>query len=201
MQLSRLSWDRPSARQPTAGLVRLIKPLVRRQKSEGHRARYYGRSKEFEMPSEQILLVETFFTWSTTNSLEDEWTRRNKAVAAGIQYCGFQEGGPLQGRRKRSALPDDDDVDPSPPARKIKIGTMPTTSWKEGHIASRKPISNAELTFACFQCPKAYSDCNGVRRHFRTSHLTDLKCNFCDLSVLHEMHLRRHASEAHGLRT
>ncbi|KAJ5589616.1 hypothetical protein N7537_012294 [Penicillium hordei] len=45
--------------------------------------------KEFEMPSEQILLVETFFTWPTTDSLEDEWTRRNKAVAAGIQYCGF----------------------------------------------------------------------------------------------------------------
>ncbi|CAL5868085.1 uncharacterized protein PFLUO_LOCUS2308 [Penicillium psychrofluorescens] len=48
--------------------------------------------KEFEMPSEQILLEETFFTWSTTDSLEDEWTRRKKAVAAGIQYCGFQRG-------------------------------------------------------------------------------------------------------------
>lgn len=28
--------------------------------------------KGFEMPSEQILLVETFFTWPTTDSLEDE---------------------------------------------------------------------------------------------------------------------------------
>ncbi|KAI2825390.1 hypothetical protein CBS147321_1038 [Aspergillus niger] len=59
--------------------------------------------KEFAMPSEQILLVETFFTWPITDSLEDEWTRRNKAVAAGIKYCGFQEGGPLRGRPKRSA--------------------------------------------------------------------------------------------------
>lgn len=75
------------------------------------------------MPSEQILLVETFFTWPTTDSLEDEWTRRNKAVAAGIQYCSFQEGGPLRGRRKRSAPSDSDDAVPSPPARKIKTDT------------------------------------------------------------------------------
>lgn len=47
--------------------------------------------KEFIMPPEQILLVETFFTWPTTDSLEDEWERRNKAVAAGVQYCGFQD--------------------------------------------------------------------------------------------------------------
>ncbi|KAH8431688.1 uncharacterized protein LDX57_009342 [Aspergillus melleus] len=45
--------------------------------------------KEFAVPPAQILLVETFFTWPTTDSLEDEWTRCNKAVAAGIQYCGF----------------------------------------------------------------------------------------------------------------
>ncbi|KAJ6096881.1 hypothetical protein N7486_007627 [Penicillium sp. IBT 16267x] len=157
--------------------------------------------KEFEMPSEQILLVETFFTWPTTDSLEDEWTRRNKAVAAGIQYCGFQEGGPLRGRRKRSAPSDNEDVVPSPPARKKKADSPPTTSWEKGHTASGKLILNAEQTFGCFQCPKAYSDYHGVRRHFRDSHLMDRRCNFCDLSVLHEMHLRRHASEAHGLRT
>ena len=51
--------------------------------------------KEFTMPSEQICLVEIFFTWPTTDSLEDEWEQHNKAVAAGVQYCGFQEGGPL----------------------------------------------------------------------------------------------------------
>ena len=36
------------------------------------------------MPPEQILLVEMFFTWLTTDSLEDEWEQYNKAVAAGI---------------------------------------------------------------------------------------------------------------------
>ncbi|KAJ6163934.1 hypothetical protein N7470_002606 [Penicillium chermesinum] len=157
--------------------------------------------KEFAMPSEQILLVETFFTWPTTDSLEDEWTRRNKAVAAGIQYCGFQEGGPLRGRRKRSAPSDSEDVISPPPARKIKGATPSTTPGTKGLTSDRKHILNAEQTFACFQCPKAYADYNGVRRHFRDSHLMDRRCNFCDLSVLHEMHLRRHASEAHGLRT
>lgn len=49
------------------------------------------------MPLEQILVVETFFTWPTSDLLEDEWMRRNKAVMAGIQYCGFCEGGPLCG--------------------------------------------------------------------------------------------------------
>ncbi|KAG0157513.1 hypothetical protein PDIDSM_4698 [Penicillium digitatum] len=157
--------------------------------------------KEFEMPSEQILLVETFFTWPTTDSLEDEWMRRNKAVDAGIQYCGFLEGGPLRGRRKRSALSDNDDAGPSSPARRIKHNTPLNTSWGNERTTGREQIPNAEQTFACFQCPKTYSDYNGVKRHFRTSHLTDRTCNFCDLSVLHEMHLRRHAGDVHGLRT
>ncbi|KAJ5997965.1 zinc finger protein [Penicillium canescens] len=94
--------------------------------------------KEFEMPSDQILLVETFFTYPTTDSLEDEWTRRNKAVAAGIQYCSFQEGGPLRGRRKRSTPSNSDDAVPSPPARKIKTDTPPTTSWEKGRTSGGK---------------------------------------------------------------
>jgi len=156
--------------------------------------------KEFAMPSEQILLLETFFTWPTTDSLEDEWRRRNKAVAAGIQYCGFEEGGPLRGRRKRSAPSDNDDGVPSPSARKTKTDILSTTSW-ENELTSGRTIPNVEQTFACFQCPKAYSDYNGVKRHFRASHLMDRTCKFCHLSVLHEMHLRRHAEQVHGLRT
>ena len=42
---------------------------------------------------------------------------------------------------------------------------------------------------------KKYSDYNGVKRHFKTSYLMDYKCNFCDLSVLHEMHLQWHAQD------
>ncbi|KAJ5664294.1 Zinc finger C2H2 [Penicillium longicatenatum] len=132
-------------------------------------------------PAREILLVETFFTWPTTDSLEDEWTRRNKAITTRIQYCGFQEGGPLRGRRKRSTP---SNIVPSPLARRIKTNTLPTTSWDKGYTSGEKNIPNIE-----------------VRRHFRTLHLTDRKCNFCDLSVLHEMHLWRHTEGVYSLRT
>ncbi|KAJ6036024.1 hypothetical protein N7540_000303 [Penicillium herquei] len=156
---------------------------------------------EFAMPSEQISLVETFFTWPTTDSLEDEWTRRNKAVAAAIQYCGFQEGGPLRGRRKRAAPSDNENVVPPPPARKIKNAIWPKKSCGSGCSSDGEDIPKVRQTLTCFQCPKAYSDYNGVKRHFKDSHLMDRRCNSCNLSVMHEMHLRRHASEAHGLQT
>ena len=158
--------------------------------------------KEFTMPPEQILLVETFFTWPTSDSLEDEWAQHNKAVAAGIQYCGFQEGGPLRRQPKRSAPSDDEDQVPSPKARKRTTSeNQPTATWKNEHDSTRRHILSAEKPHSCFQCFKKYSDYNGVKRHFKKSHLMDHKCNFCDLSVLHEMHLRRHAQDVHRLRT
>ena len=158
--------------------------------------------KEFTMPPEQILLVETFFTWLTTDSLEDEWECCNKAVAAGIQYCGFQEGGPLQGQSKHSALSDDKDQVPSLKTQKRTIlEEQPTASWEKEYDSSRKHILSAEKPLTCFQCFKKYSDYNGVKRHFKTSHLMDHKCNFCNLLVLHEMHLQRHAQDVHCLKT
>lgn len=72
--------------------------------------------KDFAMPPQQILVMETFFTWPTSDSLEDEQIRRNKAVAAGVQYCGFAEGGPLRGRPKRSVPSDDEDRTTPPTA-------------------------------------------------------------------------------------
>ncbi|KAJ6138765.1 zinc finger protein [Penicillium samsonianum] len=92
------------------------------------------------------------------------------------------EGGPLWGRRKRSIPSDNNDIVPSPLARKIKPDTPPTTLWENKRTTSQEYIPNIEQTFI-------YSDYNGVKRHFRTSYLTDRIYNFCDLSVLHEMHL------------
>jgi hypothetical protein len=156
--------------------------------------------KEFAMPPEQILLVETFFTWPTSDSLEDEWMRRNRAVAAGVQYCGFLEGGPLRGRPKRPA-PDNEESIADPPAKKQKRPERPTASVWEEKVGAVKKKATADKPSACFQCLKEYSDVYGVKRHFKTSHLQDRKCNFCDLSLQHEMHLRLHAEEVHRLRT
>ncbi|KAF4263839.1 hypothetical protein CNMCM8812_003855 [Aspergillus fumigatus] len=156
--------------------------------------------KEFAMPPEQILLVETFFTWPTSDSLEDKWMRRNKAVAAGVKYCGFLEGGPLRGRPKRPA-PDNEELIADPPAKKQKRPERPTVSVWEEKLSAVKKKATADKPSACFQCLKEYSDVYGVKRHFKSSHLQDRKCNFCDLSLQHEMHLRLHAEEVHRLCT
>jgi hypothetical protein len=156
--------------------------------------------KEFDMPPAHILLVETFFTWPTSDSLEDEWMRRNKAVMAGVQYCGFPEGGPLRGRPKRPASDNEGSI-ADPPTKKQKRPERPTVSaWEENVSAVKKKVA-ADKPSACFQCLKEYSDVYGVKRHFKTSHLQDRKCNSCDLLLQHEMHLRRHAQEVHRLRT
>ncbi|KAJ5951028.1 uncharacterized protein N7479_009441 [Penicillium vulpinum] len=110
------------------------------------------------------------------------------------------EGGPLKGRRKRSAPSDNKDIVPSPPARKVKADTQLNTSWEKGYTSGGKYIPNTEQTFVYFQYPKMYSDYNGVKRYFRTLYLTDRIYNFCDLSVLHEMHLRRYTEDIYSLR-
>ncbi|KAH1805774.1 hypothetical protein KXX35_000366, partial [Aspergillus fumigatus] len=150
--------------------------------------------QDFAMPPEHILLVESFFTWPTSNSLEDEWARRNKAVMAGVQYCGFQEGGPLRGQPKRPAS-EDEELIADPAAKKQKGPKRPTVSAWQKKLDTIKEKVAAVKPSACFQCLKEHSDVYGVKRHFKASHLQDRKCNFCDLSLRHEMHLRLHAEE------
>lgn len=126
--------------------------------------------------------------------------RRNKAVAAGVKYCGFLEGGPLRGWPKRPA-PDNEESIADPPAKKQKQPERPTVSVWEEKLSAVKKKATADKPSACFQCLKEYSDVYGVKRHFKSSHLQDRKCNFCDLSLQHEMHLRLHAEEVHQLCT
>jgi hypothetical protein len=65
--------------------------------------------------------------------------------------------------------------------------------------ATKEHIETAEVPLTCFQCLGEYSNKYGVARHFKTLHLKDRKCNFCDPVVEHEMHLRRHAEQVHRL--
>ncbi|KAK6810748.1 hypothetical protein RU639_013608 [Aspergillus parasiticus] len=78
--------------------------------------------KDFAMPPEQIFLVETFFTWPTSDSLEDEWMRRNKAMAAATLYCGFH----------------DETQVADPPAKKQKTQERSTVSAWEKKLAAIK---------------------------------------------------------------
>ncbi|PKX99523.1 uncharacterized protein P174DRAFT_509439 [Aspergillus novofumigatus IBT 16806] len=146
--------------------------------------------QEFAMPPEHILLVESFFTWPTSDSLEDEWARRNKAMMVG----------PLRGRLKHPAS-EDEELIVDPPSKKQKGPKLPTISAWEKKLDTIKEKVAAVKPSACFQCLKEYTDVYGVKRHFKASHLQDRKCNFCDLLLQHEMHLRLHAEEVHRLRT
>lgn len=125
--------------------------------------------QEFAIPPQQILPVEAFLTWPVSDSLEDERARRNKAVAAGVQYSGFAEGDPLRGRPKRSAPSKDEDrTIPSP--RKRKPEEQPTASgWEENLVTPEGQVKQKPKPKVCFQCQKKYSDYNDVRRHFRSS--------------------------------
>ncbi|ODM16321.1 hypothetical protein SI65_08321 [Aspergillus cristatus] len=52
----------------------------------------------------QLHLVQSLLSYPVSNSLEDEWHRRDTGTAAVTQYCDVLEGGPSRGRPKQKAL-------------------------------------------------------------------------------------------------
>ncbi|RDK41021.1 hypothetical protein M752DRAFT_284523 [Aspergillus phoenicis ATCC 13157] len=165
----------------------LRRSLQEKQRKEIRRD--FSRKQAFVMPPEQILLNETFFTWPTSDLLEDEWMWRSKAVAAAVQYCSFPEGGPLRGRPKHPAPSDDEDHIARPPARRQKTEERPTISaWEKEFTALDEHIKKEIKPQVCFQCRKKYSDHYGLRKHFKMSHLQDRKCNFLLLDTSMGIH-------------
>lgn len=158
--------------------------------------------REFEMPPAQIHLLEGLLTWPVSDSLEDEWRRRNQGVEAVVQYCDFLEGGPLRGRSKRTVPCDTGSHKDGPPERKIKREDRPSLSvWQEKCNKREEHIRSARKPRICFQCGKEYAQHGGVLRHFRAAHLHDRQCNFCKSPLCNEMHLRNHAAVVHRLHT
>lgn len=89
-----------------------------------------------------------------------------------------------------------------PPSFALHYSLAPEPVQPKSNIPSSHVLFNTLLNpneyglhRLCFQCFKEYSDHNGVKRHFKISHLEERKCNFCNLAVLHEMHLRLHAEQ------
>ncbi|OQD84172.1 hypothetical protein PENSOL_c132G06235 [Penicillium solitum] len=170
---------------------------------------------EDQMLPEQIDLLEKLFTWPTSQSLEAEWQRRNAAVATISRYCGFLEGGPLRGRRKRAAPSDGFDEEQTSvlPEPAKKSCSSPEPSQQDILLVNAKNyIKKAKKPRRCFQCygdtelpihrrTQKYSEYKSTLRHFREKHLHDRRCHMCDEDLLHEMHLRRHAEEVHRLST
>ncbi|KAI2697980.1 hypothetical protein CBS147354_9889 [Penicillium roqueforti] len=140
---------------------------------------------EDQMLPEQIDLLEKLFTWPTSQSLEAEWQRRNATVATISRYCGFLEGGPLRGRRKRAVPSDGFDEEQTSvlpePAKKSCSSPEPSQQdillVKAGNY-----IKKAKKPRRCFQCygdtelpihrrTQKYSEYKSTLRHFREKHL------------------------------
>jgi hypothetical protein len=178
---------------------------------------------ETQMSSEQIGLLEKLFTWPKSDSLEDEWARRNAGAKAVTEYCPVLEGGPLRGRpkgarTKRAAFSDDEFAQTVPRKRvdrdnvKSESPTVPVTLLLE---EAKQHILHAEKPERCFQCfgnqllpehkrAQKWARYDAAVRHFRERHLRDRQCNFCEdqkEDILSQMHWQQHAGIVHRLKT
>lgn len=170
---------------------------------------------EAQMLPDQIHLLEKLLTWPTSRSLEAEWQRRNVAVMAVTKYCSVREGGPLRGRSKRK-VPSEGFDDEQPVTRKHNAGGHCSLDLspppKNILQKAEEHIRTAERPKKCFQCygddqlpdhrrAQEWTEYKSILRHFRSKHLKDRRCDFCETELLHEMHLRNHAAAIHRLVT
>ncbi len=165
----------------------------------------------------QLRLVRNLLSYPISNSLEDEWNRRDAGAAAVVQYCDHPEGGPLRGRPKRETSKPATSAGPLSPLQDgLQLqngvgGSEPPVSTREKRLREAKDhIENSKQPRACFQCfaDEKLSDVNRFRmfhdpgcvtRHFDARHLEEepLKCNWCEVALLHKMAFQRHAKDAH----
>ncbi|KAJ5981933.1 hypothetical protein N7451_012033 [Penicillium sp. IBT 35674x] len=118
-------------------------------------------SSEDTMHPLQLHLVQSLFSYPVTNSLEDEWHRRDRGTAAVVQYCDVLEGGPLRGRPKQKALNFAPQAEPiaHPKDQQTQSDNDPWNILKT--LNSQRHVSNAlrmkgfrtTIAFGCFMTP------------------------------------------------
>lgn len=102
--------------------------------------------------------MQKLLTYQTSDSLEDEWKRRDEGVEAVTQYCDVLEGGPLRGRPKRTAsksVSSNGGVRQDAPAKedKVRRDEEPCVSARDELLrATEEHIKTALKPQACFQC-------------------------------------------------
>ncbi|KAI1906889.1 hypothetical protein LOZ65_006818 [Ophidiomyces ophidiicola] len=158
--------------------------------------------KEACIPQAQMHLLQCLMSLPTSDSLDEEWQRHNKATEAVRQYCGFLEGGPLRGRPPPQA-PSNGACSPDLETKTEQGLPTSVSAWEEKYLAVEKHIQLARKPKACFQCRKQYSRYADVLRHFRSTHLRDRRCNFCGNGEIFQdqMALQLHAFKIHRLET
>lgn len=169
----------------------------------------------------QLHLVQCLVSYPTSTSLEDEWNRRDAGAAAVVQYCDVLEGGPQRGRPKRESSevaaadgpispPQDGGQAPNDAGQ----GEAPVSARDARLHATMGHIRESRYPRSCFQCfadaklpddirCKKFYDSGCVSRHFDAIHLNQepLRCEWCEVVLLHKMAFQRHAQEVHRVRS
>lgn len=165
----------------------------------------------------QLLLMQRLLSYLTSDSVEDEWKRRDDAVEAVVQYCDVLEGGLLRGRPKQSIPKSAVVDDPIQQTQNLshmedRTDNVPITARDKLFLERRKHLSKHPKPRACFQCFADESQPDDIRcrmfydhgcviRHFDARHLhqTPFKCNWCEVSFVHTMFFQRHVQDLHRL--
>ncbi|KAJ5179439.1 hypothetical protein N7492_002649, partial [Penicillium capsulatum] len=178
-------------------------------------------SLEDTMHPLQLHLVQSLLSYPVSNSLEDEWHRRDAGTAAVVQYCDVLEGGPLRGRPKQKPLKSTPLAGPIAQPKDLQQTQSDIDSCKvpapvrgKPLRATREYLETAKQPEACFQCFASeglpdkvrfqmFHDPGCVTRHFDAIHLKEkpLKCNWCEVTLLHRMAFQRHAFDEHRVRS
>ena len=167
-------------------------------------------------------LLKSLLSYPVSDSLENEWIRRDVGTDAVMQYCDVPEGGPLRGRPKREtpkstashkSMPQGQDA---PQGQDCIRGCelKPLSVHGKPLRATREYLEEAKQPEACFQCfankgqpdnirTRMFHDAGCVTRHFDAIHLNEepLKCNWCEVTLLHRMAFQRHAIDEHRVRS
>ncbi|BAE64523.1 unnamed protein product [Aspergillus oryzae RIB40] len=150
----------------------------------------------------QLHLVQCLVSYPISNSLEDEWNRRDAGADAVTQYCGVFEGGPRRGRPKRKASDSTASNSPSSQPHKVRRtqnnvdrdGT-PDSTCDERIRATREHIQQSKQPRHCFQCfadakqPddirfRRFHDSGCVTRHFDSIHLNKGSLKFAGVGEI-----------------
>ncbi|KAF7586733.1 hypothetical protein BBP40_008393 [Aspergillus hancockii] len=170
----------------------------------------------------QLHLLQCLLSYSISNSLEDEWNRRDAAADAVIQYCDVLEEGPLRDRPRRETTTSTALDEPmaqlqNTPQVQHSVSTCevePPTVHGKPSRATKEYLENSELPEAYFQCfanetlpnkvrCRIFHNAGCVTRHIDAIHLKEepLKCNWCEATLLHKMAFQRHAIDEHRVRS
>lgn len=180
-----------------------------------------------QMLPQQKCMIETLLTLPG-QSLEEEVSRRNKAIQAVIEHCNVEEGGTVR-RNHRPALslnttePESVSTASAPVSPIVKINVeecvanepsqpIPDQSLQQA-VSS---VYNKKRTLICFVClgnchlptdrrVRQFHSHGTLSMHFRRKHLSkaedshEIECKLCKMTLRHKMHFRRHADEVHGV--